>query len=275
MKFSIFFAFLMLVGTVAKAQNFTGVATYQSSTKIELKLDSTKIPPERIKMIYDRMRQELFKEYELSFNKTASLFQVVEVLEQTEGGRGGGMMAMMAGGAGSTVYKNVKTKELLEQTEFFGKIFLIRDSLSRDDWKLGKETKQIGSYTCYKATTTREIITRTMSTDAESVEDTIQIEVTAWYTPQIPLSQGPDIYWGLPGLIMEVNTDKTTILCTKLVLSKEDVEIKAPKKGEQVTRAEYTKIIEEKMVEMEKMRGQRPGGGHGGGRGSMEIRISR
>jgi len=275
MKYSFTIVLFLLVGVSAKAQSFTGVATYQSSTKIDLKLDSTKIPPDRIKMIYDRMRQELFKEYELSFNKTASLFQVVEVLEQTESGRGGGMIAMMAGGAGSTVYKNVKSKELLEQTEFFGKIFLIKDSLSRDDWKLGKETKQIGSYTCYKATTMREIITRTMSTEAESVEDTIEIEVTAWYTPQIPLSQGPDIYWGLPGLIMEVNTDKTTILCTKLVLNKEDLEIKVPKKGEEVTRAEYTKIVEEKMVEMEKMRGQRPGGGHGGPSGSMQIRISR
>ena len=45
--------------------------------------------------------------------------------------------------------------------------------------------------------------------------------------------------------------------------------------GEEVTRAEYTKIVEEKMVEMEKMRGQRPGGGHGGPSGSMQIRISR
>ena len=72
---------------------------------------------------------------------------------------------------------------------------------------------------------------------------------------------------------MEINTDKTTILCTKMALSKDPVSIEAPKKGEKVTRDEYTAILEEKMVEMEKMRNDR--GGHGPGRGAMEIKISR
>jgi GLPGLI family protein len=109
------------------------------------------------------------------------------------------------------------------------------------------------------------------------VQDTIKIEVVAWYTPQIPLSHGPDIYWGLPGLIMEVNTDNTTILCTKIELKQEDMKVEQPTKGEKVGREEYNEIIQAKMLEMEKMRGSRqgPGGGGGHGRGSMEIRISR
>jgi GLPGLI family protein len=42
--------------------------------------------------------------------------------------------------------------------------------------------------------------------------------VTAWYTPEIPVNQGPDKYWGLPGLILEVNDGKT-VLCSKVVLN--------------------------------------------------------
>jgi GLPGLI family protein len=61
--------------------------------------------------------------------------------------------------------------------------------------------------------------------------------VTAWYTPEIPVNQGPDKYWGLPGLILEVNDGKTVILCSKVVLnSKTKAEIKAPTKGKEISK---------------------------------------
>ncbi len=268
--------FLFLLAPICMlAQQFSGVATYQSSTKFDLKMDTTKVPPDRIKMINEMMRKELFKEYTLKFNKQESIFEEVEALEENSSGRMG-MMAMMLGGGGGIVYKNVQEKSQLEQTEFFGKMFLITDSLKLENWKLGKENKQIGSYTCYKATTTRTILSRKLSREEENSVDTTEIEITAWYTPQIPLSQGPDIYWGLPGLILEVSTDKTTFLCTKIELNmKENLEIKAPKNGDKVTRDEYNEIMEAKLKEMEQMgRGQGKGRGPGG-RGSMEIRISR
>lgn len=259
------------------SQTFSGVATYQSSTKMELNLDSTQIPPERIKMIKEMMRKQLFKEYTLNFNQAESIFKEVEELDQSEENRGARFIAMVAGGGG-IVYKNVQEKLELEQTEFFGKVFLITDTMEVPNWKFGKETKQIGSYTCYKATTTRESITRRITTgeDGTSETDTVEISITAWYTPQIPLSHGPDVYWGLPGMIMEVNNGQTTFLCTRIELKKEDKKIEAPSKGDKVNRNEYTTIVEEKMVEMEKMRGSRGGGGPGrGGNNTFEIKISR
>ena len=48
-----------------------------------------------------------------------------------------------------------------------------------------------------------------------------EITVTAWYTPQIPINQGPGEYWGLPGLILEINADKTTIFVLKSSLIQE------------------------------------------------------
>jgi GLPGLI family protein len=55
--------------------------------------------------------------------------------------------------------------------------------------------------------------------------------VTLWYTEIC--NQGPDKYWGLPGLILEVNDGKTVILCSKVVLnSKTKAEIKATKRKE-------------------------------------------
>ncbi len=40
--------------------------------------------------------------------------------------------------------------------------------------------------------------------------------ITAWYTLEIPVSQGLENYWGLAGLLLEVNDGKTVILYSKV-----------------------------------------------------------
>ena len=94
------------------------------------------------------------------------------------------------------------------------------------------------------------------------------MNIAAWYTPEIPVSQGPDNYWGLPGLILEVNDGTTTILCTKVVLNPEnDVKIKVPSKGKEVSRKELAEIREKKSEEMMK-------NFKNGGKGNSTFRIS-
>ena len=96
-----------------------------------------------------------------------------------------------------------------------------------------------------------------------------EVEVVAWYTPEIPVSQGPESYYGLPGLILEVSAGKTTILCSKVVMNvKDKKEIKAPTKGKPVTQKEFDEIVSKKMEEMQQMYQSR--GGNGGG---MQIRM--
>ena len=90
--------------------------------------------------------------------------------------------------------------------------------------------------------------------------------ITAWYTPEIPVSQGPEEYYGLPGLILEVSDGKTTLLCSKVVINPKDkAEIKPLKKGEKVTKAQYSEIMIKKMQEMQDM--------YGGGKGGTRIKI--
>jgi GLPGLI family protein len=205
----------------------------------------------------------------------------------TGGGRGFGMMSSFAGG---DEYKNIKEKLILQDQEFFGKQFLVKDSLPNLEWEMGTETRQIGQYLCFKATAVKKVdefdwtkmrrpggredekktdstATTEKSKDAVSeIEVPEEIVVTAWYTPQIPVNNGPDEYWGLPGLILEVSAGKTVILCTKIVLNPtEKEEIKKPSKGKEVTRAEYNQIVKDKMEEMREMYGGR-GGRDGGGR---------
>ena len=75
------------------------------------------------------------------------------------------------------------------------------------------------------------------------------------------MAQGPAEFWGLPGLILEVSAQNTTLLCTEIVLNKEEkLEIDSPDNGKEITKVDYTKTIREKMVEMRNNRmGRRRG----------------
>lgn len=266
-------------------QNFQGKAYYMSKTTMDLdQWGGREMSAEQKKRIEERMKSFLEKEYILTFNKEESIYKEDEKLEAPGSGRGwGGFASSFTGGP---KYKNVKSKELLQDQEFFGKQFLIKDELKSLEWKMGTETKQIGQYTCFKATaikTVDEFDWRSMrrrrdrdedKKDNEKKNDSIKkdndpmneievpktIEVVAWYTPQVPINQGPDDYWGLPGLILEINADRTTILCTKIVMNPEEKEvIEKPEKGDEVTKAEYNEIITKKMQEMREMYGGRRG----------------
>jgi GLPGLI family protein len=189
----------------------------------------------------------------------------------------------MMSATGGAQYKNVKDQKVLQEQEFFGKQFLINDSLQKLDWELGSETKTIGQYMCFKATAVKKDTsfdfssfgrrneekpkdsTATEKKDVEPIDASREIIVTAWYTPQIPVNQGPDVYWGLPGLILEINADRTTILCSKIVLNPSEKEtLKVPSKGKDVTQKEYEAIVKKKMEEMRDM--YRGRGGNRGGR---------
>ena len=91
--------------------------------------------------------------------------------------------------------------------------------------------------------------------DSETTTKTIQDTtfVTAWYTPEIPVSQGPNNTFGLPGLILELKQDQFSYLCTKIELNPaEPVTIEKPSKGQKVTQAEADRIRDEKLQEMMK-----------------------
>lgn len=84
----------------------------------------------------------------------------------------------------------------------------------------------------------------------ESTETTKTITTTAWYTPEIPVSVGPDGYWGLPGLILEVQEDRRVLLCSQIILNpSEKFSIEVPSRGKVVTQDEFNTIQEEKNKE--------------------------
>jgi len=297
--------FLSLISSFGQ-KNFQGLAVYESKTStadFKKRFEGNKeMTPEMQKGIEERMKKMFEKTFILNFDKQTSIYKEEEKLDAPgQGGNGGGMRMMSSFmGGGGTYYKNVKDKNYTVDKEFMGKEFLIKDSLKIYNWVMESETRQIGGYNCYKATTIiaasktdfrnfrpkreedkkaedskEDVKTDVTATDIkekktnfmDEIELPKEITITAWYTPEIPVNQGPEGYWGLPGLILEVNDGKTIILCSKVVLNPKDkVEIKAPTNGKAISQKEYDETITNKMEEFRQMnQGQ---GGHGGqGRG--------
>lgn len=286
-----------------QAQDFQGQAYYFSKTNMDLSRFNRggQMSEAQKKQMEARMKPWLERTYILTFNKVESMFKEDEKLEGGPGGRAPSVWGSSF--SPGPQYKNVKEKVFLQDQEFFGKQFLIREEMTPFSWKMGSETKQIGQYTCFKATAMRpsselsftrtnrkddkekkedkkEVIATSdkkateaevkkdsekgdlTTTDGKSSEKEEMVEITAWYTLTIPISQGPTEYWGLPGLILEVSAGNVTMLCSKIVMNPEDkVEIKRPTKGQVVTKKEYNEIISGKMQEMRNNRGRGNGRG--------------
>lgn len=260
---SIVFVFL-LMQTILSAQNFQGSAVYQTKTKVEMDLAASGIPADRIKRIEEMMKNQMEKTYILTFDKTASIYKEEEKLDQGAASGGPGMrFVMMGGGAPGKYYKNTQTKISAKENEFSGKNFLIKDSLKTYEWKMEQETKMIGENLCFKATTIIQMPANannfsfgrrnndSKEDEKEEVQKTELVPVIAWYSMDIPVNHGPGDYWGLPGLILEINAGNTQIMCTKIVMNpKEEADISEPRKGKVMTQKEYDAMLKEKMKEM-------------------------
>ena len=260
--------FLLFGSIQPEAPDFQGQAVYFSKSTLELGSWGARMSEAQKKQIKERLKNRLEKTYILNFNKEASVFNEEEQLDAMSGATDSWGKNFARG----EQYKNVKEDALVQSQEFYGKKFLVKDKLQAFNWNIGSETKQIGEYTCFKASAlvpTNELTwydfswgklrNQQAANAEEGGEPQIDMtQVVAWYTPQIPVSHGPAEYWGLPGLILEVNAGGTTMLCSKIVMNpKESLDIEAPKKGTVVTKAEYETTVLGKMKEMMENRGRR------------------
>lgn len=233
MKF--FPLFLFVFGfSVLSAQTTEGTVKYKQTTYF----DNENLPADAPKSMEIAMR--------LKFSKASSLYEkdpdVVEV-ENPEDNTPRMFRRMRNQGA-RTYYKNLSEGKVLEQISFFGKDFLVTDTVSNIKWKVSAgEQKIIQGYTCMKAT----------------YKDSLT-NLVAFFTPQIPVSTGPEKYGKLPGLILEIQSAKMHIIATEINKTALEAPIEAPSKGEKMTQEAFKKLRDEKMKEQREMwGGQGPG----------------
>jgi GLPGLI family protein len=215
--------------------------------------------------------------FELLFTEQASLFRTVVDEEAPDpfasnGGDRGGPRFMMRMPETST-YTDINAQMQYESRAMFEKTFLVIDSLKQNKWKISGETKTIANHLCKKATTMiaqAPQMRMRFGNGPRAAEDTVapkpkEVELVVWYTEDIPVSVGPDNYAGLPGAILEVNTDNgaNTISATEVSTKFPKKEIVQPTKGDKMNRVQFQDAMKKIMEDMQR------GGGMGG------IRINR
>ena len=111
---------------------------------------------------------------------------------------------------------------------------LIKNDINKNNWQLINETKMIDKFLCYKAILTKTIINRNGNKK--------NIKIIAWYSPSIPLSYGPKDYFGLPGLILEIEERNFRLVASSITFFDKEIKIDFPK-GKTITQEEYERKV--------------------------------
>ena len=256
------FCLFLLFPLLNQSQDFQGKAYYMSKITVDKSwLDNPRFASRKGYM-NDMIKRNTEKDYVLEFNSMESTYKQIEKLEVE--GQGYNWMANYLGENIGKIYKNAQDKISINETEMMGKFFLVTENLENAKWKMSGESKKIGQYTCYKATYTKQVEEKVFSfgswnqtngtNQPKKPKKMRDVEVVAWFTPEIPVSSGPSWYQGLPGLILEINDNDTTILCTKIVMNpKEKTKIKRPKKGKVISSQDFVALQDEKRAEAAEM----------------------
>ena len=263
---------IVCTASLAEAQQLKGKIIFERTVEIKIAIATANGEPnEALQNMLPKTRTDRF---ELSFNNGQTLWKQLEE-EQPEadnamiGGGGGMMIRTMSIGSDDILFTNVETSKKVEQRELGTKKYIIEDSLIKLKWKLSEETKTILGQLCRKATSVRISTRMTMNMDngkmeRKEVADTAQI--TAWFTPSIPVSAGPAEYQGqLPGMILELESGRSSFKAVELSEKVDLASIKEPKGSKRVTQAEFNKERDKMFEEM--------GRNSGGGAGRTMIRI--
>ena len=240
---SIFFS--LFISLMLFGQNNQGTIVYDETIKLEID-----VPEEHREQLKGILPESRTAKKVLVFNASESLYKDQEGQDDQDvveaGSEDSGMhMKMVIERPDNQLYKNIEKEEIFEKQEFFGRDFLVTGDLGNYQWKIANEQKDHLGFTCQKATMEKE-----------------DHQVVAWFTPQIPVSNGPMNYGQLPGMILEVdiNDGQTHIIASEVILEElADGTIKAPKKGKKVTQDEFAEIVEKKQKEMEEEYGSKGG----------------
>ncbi len=127
-----------------------------------------------------------------------------------------------------TVYMDWYQKQMVRANDFMGKSYRIEHTLPYVKWELKEEYKEIFNHKCQLA----ESLTK---------EDK---KIKAWFALDLPQNIGPDIYGGLPGIILELDLNEGFYHYTAqsiAPISYFDFEL--PKEGELINDKEYTRLL--------------------------------
>ncbi len=233
--FSLFWIFFAPAQNTHKT-NLIHIVTYKETPIISRY--TFKDVPEPYREIVSKNAKPLPSYYELSFSNHKALYKKIQrkaaASEDMNTGNIQMKQTVLSFGTAVETYENYKTRKTISSRMILDKEFLISESLKSIDWKLSNETKSIGAFVCKKA-------------QAEIGDDFVE----AWYSSDIPTMAGPGIYWGLPGLIVEVKSKNCYYTAIEI---RENIagNLVPPLKGKQISKEEFKKLADDRVSDFKR-----------------------
>lgn len=132
-------------------------------------------------------------------------------------------------------------RDFEKNTQFDGRTimskgYLIEDTLLIPKWRILNDLKEVAGHVCMKATLTDTMRKQT---------------IVAWFAQDMPHKGGPESFFGLPGMILEIDVnDGAMVLTADLIEMKKlsnELDPPAKLKGKKIKQADYEKLVKEQM----------------------------
>jgi len=239
---NIIFALIILIGA-----SVTAKAQYTTSGKIEYerKINIYAQMEEMQDMggdngWFDKIKAQIPKfsstYFDLIFDTGRSIYKPGREVE------GNPMLKMFGGGPATSnvVYTDFAANKITAGKTVYEQKFLVQDSIRKIDWKVKDEIRTIANFKCHKA--------------VGIICDTVY--VVAFYTEDIVVSGGPEMFGGLPGMIMELAIPRlhTTWTADKVdLVAPVATDFAIPEKGKKVTEKELYETVRASFKDWGKM----------------------
>jgi GLPGLI family protein len=220
--------FLLLFALTARAQQTEGIVVYERVTnwpKLYARLTFLS-QEEKDRLAQTWKNDAEFKEKtKLFFSPARSLYTHNSEAGETENGDYSYRQRELV------IQRDFDKERKTEIHEMLGKTYILDDSLRTPTWKILNEIKEVAGHVCMKATT----------------EDPIKKhKITVWFAQDIAVSAGPERWFGLPGLILELDINDGDVTVTAQSVAFQDAQkgLTLPKlKGKRITDKTYNELL--------------------------------
>lgn len=163
---------------------------YELNVKLDAEKIISSIPKNQRGQYENLLRAEIskgiFVNYNLITNGEKSIFKIEEKINN-DPTTVNQIINQITSLDKEPLIKEINKEIFYKGYDMGGKLYVVKDSLKNYEWKLTKESKTINGYKVLKA---------------EGFND--GEVMIAWYSSDLKYKDGPDHFWGLPGVILEL-----------------------------------------------------------------------
>jgi GLPGLI family protein len=233
-----FFTFgLILAAAIAAKAQFTTSGKIEYERKVNVYAQMAEMDNNEW---FDKMKAQIPKFsstfFDIIFDTARSIYKPGKEVE-------GATTFKMFGGGPATdnvVYTDFATKKVTANKKVYEQKFLVQDSIRKIEWTEKEEIRTIANYKCHKA--------------VGKICDSVY--VVAFYTEDIVVSGGPEMFGGLPGMILELAIPRlhTTWVADKVeLIAPKETDFIIPEKGKKVTELQLHETVRASFKDWGKM----------------------